>query len=131
MNKSDALGEILTTLRQLAADLAAGPAGNDGIPVLTTAVAVPKPTDTRAHTVGAPIPTLSAVVARPEGQRQVDAFAESQSRALQAQLRAEETLRRLVRSWQESGRPPLPPAIIAALERALTETLQNDIDPRP
>ncbi|MDA8390374.1 MAG: hypothetical protein M0Z76_06555 [Gammaproteobacteria bacterium] len=131
MNRTDTLGEILATLKQLATELKTEPAGDDGIPVLTTAVAKPTPVDTRARAIGAPIPTLSAVVARPEGQTQVDAFAESQARALRAQLHAEDTLRRFTRIWRESGRPALSLAIIAAIERALTEALQNDTDPQP
>ncbi|MDA8360571.1 MAG: hypothetical protein M0Z44_01010 [Gammaproteobacteria bacterium] len=131
MNRSDTLGDILTTLRRLAAELKTEPAGQDGIPVLTTAVAKPAPADTRARAIGAPIPTLSAVVARPEGQTQVDAFAESQARALHARMRADDTLRRFTRIWRESGQPALGPAIMAALGRALTETLQNDTDSQP
>lgn len=132
MNRSDALGDILAALRRLASDLKTGePAGNDGIPVLTAAVATPMPADTRAHTLGAPIPTLSTVVARPEEPTQVDVFAESRARALRAKTRAEDTLRRFHRIWQDSGQPPLDPAMLAALERALTETLQNDTDSGP
>lgn len=126
MARPDALAEILAGLRSLVAELKTDAVGDDGIPVLTAAVARPEAPPATALAVGAPVPILSQVAARPAHPDQIEAFAESQGRALQAQLLADQVVRRLTRIWRDAGHDPLDPAMIAALEKALVQALQND-----
>lgn len=126
MTRTDALTDILAGLRSLVTDLTVEPSGDDGIPVLTAAVARPEAVPAAAAPAGAPIPVLSQVVTRTGDAAQIEAFAESHGRALQAQLVAGQVLRRLARIWHDSGHDPLDPAMIAALEKALIQALQNN-----
>lgn len=124
--KHETLPEILAGLKALVADLQnASSLGDDGIPVLTAAVAAPTQTAKNPRVVGAPIPTLSTVVARPERERTLKAFEESRGVALSPDARARAVIRRLESIWGETGKPPLAPAMIEALERALSEAFQN------
>lgn len=124
--KHETLPEILADLKALVADLqTTSSLGDDGIPVLTTAIAVPAPTAKSPRLIGAPIPTLSAVAARPEREPKVDALEEPQARGLGAPITARAVMHRFETLWAKTGNPPLEPAMIAALERALAEALQN------
>ena len=124
--KHETLPEILAGLKALAAELQnTASLGDDGIPILTTAIAAPTPAAKSPRVIGAAIPTLSAVVARPERELPLDAFEEPGTRGRDAPIRVKAVMRRLETIWAETGNPPLEPAIIAALERALAEALQN------
>ncbi len=120
--KHETLPEILAGLKALVADLQnTSSLGDDGIPVLTTAIAVPAPAAKSPRVIGASIPTLSAVAARPERETPPDTLEESGA----APTRARAVMRRFETIWAKTGNPPLEPAMIAALERALAEALQN------
>lgn len=124
--KHETLPEILAGLKALVADLQnTSSLGDDGIPVLTTAIAVPAPAAKSPRVIGASIPTLSAVAARPEREAPLDALEEPGARGLDAPIWARAVMRRFETIWAKTGNPPLEPAMIAALERALAETLQN------
>lgn len=122
----DSLPDILAGLRALAADLQNdAQVGDDGIPVLTAAVASPTRPEARSRAVGAPLPTLSAVVARPAKEAAPDMFEASKGEALSAQIRATAITRRVDALWRAAGNGALDPVMMAALERALTEALQE------
>ncbi len=122
----ESLPDILAGLRALAADLRNdAQVGDDGIPVLTAAIASPTRPEGRPRTVGAPLPTLSTVVARPERDAVPDLFDASKGEALSAQIRATAITRRVDALWRTAGNGALDPAMMAALERALTEALQE------
>lgn len=124
--KHETLPEILAGLKALAAELQnTASLGDDGIPVLTAAIAAPTPAAKSPRVIGASIPTLSTVVARPERELPLDAFEEPGTRGHGVPIRARAVIRRFETIWAETGNPPLEPAIIAALERALAEALQN------
>lgn len=129
-NKNETLPEILAGLRALVAELQNDSAlGDDGIPVLTAAIATPTPARKNTYAIGAAIPTLSTVVAKPEKDNQMDAFEEARGQVLGAQIQANAIMRRVNKIWRKTGKSPLEPAMIAALERALTEALQNPTEP--
>ncbi len=120
-DRKESLPDILAGLRALAAELRNDTqVGDDGIPVLTTAVASPARPDARPRTVGAPIPTLSAVAARP--QKDAEAV---RAQALGARIRADAIMRRVDALWRAAGNGAPDPAMMAALEHALTEALQD------
>ncbi len=124
--KDESLPEILAGLQALATELRDDVhLSDDGIPVLTTAVAAPARAAPRMRTVGAPIPTLSTVVARPTKEPASDLRAASEAAGLTAHLRAAAVIRRLETLWRDGGNAPLDPAIMAALEHALIEALQT------
>ncbi|MHB8252576.1 MAG: hypothetical protein ACYDEV_02470 [Acidiferrobacter sp.] len=124
--KSETLPEILAGLKALAAELRNDSnLGDDGIPVLTMAVATPTPAGKGTRAIGAPIPTLSTVVARPEKDKPVEASKKSYEQALDARITAGVVIRRVDKIWRETGNSPLEPAMITALERALAEALHN------
>ncbi len=126
--KHETLPEILAGLKALVADLQnASRLGDDGIPVLTAAIAAPTPAATSPRVIGASIPTLSAVVARPEREQPLDGFEESQAQGPSARAWARAVIRRFENIWSETGNPPLEPAMIAALERVLAEAHQNPL----
>lgn len=125
-SKEAALPEILAELRALAGDLRDETRlGDDGIPVLTTPVASPARPTLGTHTLGAAVPTLSAVIARPEREVTLTEPEASPAHALSAQIRARAIAQRTDALWREAGNSPLSPAMIAALELALAEALQN------
>ena len=122
----ESLPDILAGLRALAADLQNDThVGDDGIPILTAAIASPARPGGRPRAVGAPLPTLSTVVARPEKDAPLDMFEASKGEALSAQIRATAIARRVDALWRAAGNRALDPAMMAALERALTEALQE------
>ncbi len=122
----ESLPDILAGLRALAADLQNdAQVGDDGIPVLTAAIASPTRPEGRPQAIGAPLPTLSAVVARPEKDATPDLFEASKGAALSAQIRATAITRRVDALWRAAGNRALDPVMMAALERALTEALQE------
>ncbi len=124
--KHETLPEILAGLKALVADLQnTSSLGDDGIPVLTKAIAVPAPAAKSLHVIGASIPTLSTVAARPEREAPLGALEESRARGLDTPIRARAVMRRFETIWAKTGNPPLEPVMIAALERALAEALQN------
>ena len=117
------LPDILAGLRALAADLQDdAQVGDDGIPVLTTVVANPTRPDIRPRAVGAPIPTLSDVVARLPATPDPEA---ADRQALSAHIRAAAIAQRVEALWRADGNDPLDPAMMATLERALAEALQE------
>lgn len=121
----ESLPNILAGLRALAADLQNDTQiGDDGIPVLTAAIASPTRSEGRPRAIGAPLPTLSTVVARPEKNATPD-FEASKGAALSAQIRATAITRRVDALWRAAGNGALDPVMMAALERALTEALQE------
>jgi len=124
--KNEALPDILAGLRALVTELQNDTSlGDDGIPILTAAVATPAPAGKGARAIGAPIPTLSTVMARPEREGQIDAFEESRKLALNAQTKAHAIMLHVDKIWRGAGKSPLEPAMIAVLERALAEALQD------
>lgn len=126
-NKKEAeLPEILAELRALAGDLQDETRlGDDGIPVLTTPLASPARPTLGTHALGAAIPTLSDVIARPERELVLAEAAPSPTDAVSAQIRAQAIIQRTNALWREAGNSPLTPGMIAALELALAEALQN------
>ncbi|HUW98281.1 MAG TPA: hypothetical protein VMV40_05480 [Acidiferrobacter sp.] len=124
--KNETLPEILAGLRALVAELQNDSRlGDDGIPLLTAAMATPIAAKKGARSIGAPIPTLSAVIAKLERGTQIDVFEGLPGQALAAQTQAGAIVRRVDKIWRAAGRSPLEPAMIAALERALAEALQD------
>ncbi len=106
-DRLETLPGILAELKALATDLAPErQAADDGIPVLTTPLASPARPDLPTRATSAPVPTLTAVVATPKRAPRAAAIAA-----------------RVAEIWRAEGHPPLDPAIIAALERALIEAL--------
>ena len=121
--RHEPLPDILAGLRALAADLQDdAQVGDDGIPVLTTVVANPTRPDIRPRAVGAPIPTLSDVVARLPATPDPEA---ADRQALSAHIRAAAITQRVEALWRADGNDPLDPAMMATLERALAQALQE------
>jgi hypothetical protein len=123
-NKHAALPEILADLKALAGELRDDTKiGDDGIPVLTTVLASPVRVGKASYPVGAAAPTLSIVAARPE--RDIVPENSEEADALSIQIRARALAQRVDVFWREAGNSPLLPAMMAALELALVEALQN------
>ncbi|WP_298135654.1 hypothetical protein [Acidiferrobacter sp.] len=121
--RHESLPDILAGLRALAADLQNdAKIGEDGIPVLTAVVANPTRPDIRPRAVGAPVPTLSHVVARLPGAPSPET---TNRQALSAQIQATAIIQRFTALWRAGGNRPLDPAMISALERILAQALQE------
>lgn len=121
--RHEPLPDILAGLRALAADLQDdAKIGDDGIPVLTAVIANPSRPDIRPHAVGAPIPTLSNVVARLPATPDPGA---ADRETLSAHIRAATIVQRVDTLWRADGNDPLDPAMMATLEHALAQALQE------
>ncbi|WP_297365699.1 hypothetical protein [Acidiferrobacter sp.] len=121
--RHEPLPDILAALRALAADLKNdAQIGDDGIPVLTTVIANPTRPDIRPRAVGAPIPTLSHVVTRLATTPDPET---AHRQTLSARIRAAAIAQRVDSLWRADGNDPLDPAMMATLERALTQALQE------
>ncbi len=121
--RHEALPDILAGLRALAADLQDNArTSDDGIPVLKTVIANPTRPDVRPRAVGAPIPTLSEVVERLPVTPDPEAAGRQ---GLSAPMRAAAIIRRVDALWRADGNDPLDPAMMATLEHALAQALQE------
>jgi len=126
--KEAALPEILAGLKALAGELQdTTHSDDDGIPVLTTALASPTRPGRGMNTIGGPIPTLSTVAAHPE--RDLSRLESEPAKApdVGASIRAALIASRVNALWQEARNEPLGTDLMATLERALTEALQQSI----
>jgi hypothetical protein len=121
--RHEPLPDILAGLRALAADLQDNTrVGDDGIPVLKTVIANPTRPDIRPRAVGAPIPTLSDVVERLPATADPEA---ANRQGLSAHIRAAAIVQRVDALWRADGNDPLDPAMMATLEHALAQALQE------